>query len=54
VIVSFAVVTPLQRRLALSRHPNTGPEGELASQGNGRVTPGYTKLGGKATLFPLA
>ena len=39
------VVTPSQRR---------GQRGVLASQGEGRVTPGYTKIDGKATLFSFA
>jgi len=29
-----------------------GRRGVLPLQGEGRVTPGYTKIGGKATLFP--
>jgi len=31
-----------------------GQRGVSASQGEGRVTPGYTKVGRKATLFPCA
>lgn len=31
-----------------------GQRGVLASRGEGRVTPGYPKIGGKATLFPYA
>ena len=40
-----AVVVPSQRR---------GQRGVLPSQGEGRVTPGYTKIGGNATLFSYA
>jgi len=39
------VVAPSQRR---------GQRGVLALQGEGRVTPGYTKGGRNATLFPYA
>jgi len=31
-----------------------GQRGVLDSQAEGRVTPGYTKIGGKATLFSYA
>ena len=37
------VVVPSQR---------WGQRGVLVSQCEGRVTPGYTKLGGQAMLFP--
>jgi len=39
------VVAPSQR---------WGHRGVLTSQDEGRVTPGNTKVGGKATLFPYA
>ena len=39
----FGVVAPSQRE---------GRRAVLASPCEGRVTPGYTKVGGKATLFP--
>jgi len=39
------LVAPYQRR---------GQRGVLASQDEGRVTPGYPKVGGIATLFPYA
>jgi len=38
--------------VALSQYP--GQMGVLAIQDEGRVTPGYTKPGGKAMLFPYA
>ena len=31
-----------------------GWRGVLASQSEGRVTPGYSKIGGKGMLFPYA
>jgi len=38
--------------VASSQHQ--GQRGVFASQGEGRVTPEYTKIGGKATLFSYA
>jgi len=52
VFCCWDATTTLSGVVALSQR--RGRRGVLASQSEGRVTPGYSKIGGKGMLFPYA